>query len=360
MLVSFAASQHKNQSMKKTVLTLACAGLAASAFAQNRHVGEAIPMHRTDLTHSAARDADTLYSPLLDEETTQPTQYGALDGDNNPAGFIFGTNTYGDFSKARTFLATGSTAVTGILFWAGTAYDSGNGRHLTMNLHAMNGTGYVPDGTGEPVETTEAPGTILGSVDMPMSEIEGSLSTLWNVVEFPTPVTVPDFFTVAFNFENLTPLDNSGTPGDSLSIVTTADGEVQYTDFAWEQWSDGSWWTLSVAWPIDFDPYLLVAVDDAYVGIHDAGTFNGMRMSFLNGNPISGQVLQVGYTTEKAATVKALVMDATGRVVLNKELGNVGAGSHSLDIDASDWVAGQYFVSLIADGKPITKKVSKL
>ncbi|HMN04977.1 MAG TPA: T9SS type A sorting domain-containing protein [Flavobacteriales bacterium] len=346
--------------MKNSVLTIACMGLVASAFGQQKEVGTALPMHKPAQLLSQNRDADTLYSPLFDDESTSFVLYNAVSGANqDPAGFVFGTNTYGDKRKGRAFLSSGPTAVTGVLFWFGAAYDSGNNSNLIVDVHAMNGNGFV-SGATDPVPTSEAPGAVLGSTTLPMSEIQAGSSFVLSVAEFATPVGVNDYFGVSMNMTGLVPLDNSGTPGDSLGLVTTQEGEFEYPDFSWEQWSNNEWYSIAAAWGIDLDPVIFVAVDDAYVGINDESSFNGMRLSFLNGNPFKGDVLQLGYTTEKSVNLQVVVAEATGRVVLNKQVGSVGAGLHNLDLDASNWSTGSYFVTLIANGKPITKKVAKL
>jgi hypothetical protein len=101
-----------------------------------------------------------------------------------------------------------------------------------------------------------------------------------------------------------------------------------------------------------------VVVDASSVGIDDAGTMNGMRMSFLNGNLV-GQDVELAYTVDHNAKMRLIISDGAGRLVLDQDLGNRATGLYNQTISATNWNTGVYYVTLVADGQTLTKKIVK-
>ena len=111
-------------------------------------------------------------------------------------------------------------------------------------------------------------------------------------------------------------------------------------------------------WNLAIDLYLLVVLDQSSAGIDDAGTFNGMRMSFLNGDALSGDA-QLAYTVDHNAHMKLLVFDPAGRNIVDNDMGAQSAGQHQTALNSGNWGAGTYIVSLVADRRTLTKKFVK-
>ncbi len=62
-------------------------------------------------------------------------------------------------------------------------------------------------------------------------------------------------------------------------------------------------------------------------------------------------------TMNQASNLQVQVYDVLGRVVMQQDLGNVSAGAHQLQLDASSWAAGVYFVNAIAGSQQQAVKV---
>lgn len=333
--------------MKKSFLSLVLIGACGATMAQ-RQVGSATHMHAPFLNDGTRTPTDTVYAGSLDGGS--PTLYGVVASDGG--GWLAGSNGYGDEAKAQTFLLDNAVSAEAVGVWFGGKVETSGdpNSHVAFKIYQMNGGGET---LGGPI-TTGAPNSEWASVDVAITDIDTATGADFTWASFPA-VWVTDFFSAGVDLTGL-------SAGDSVGIVSTAGGEIEYDEFTWERWSDNSWHTMQSAWNGDvasgIDLFIFVAIDAANVGIDDAETFNGMRMSFLNGNLV-GQDVQLAYTVDQNAKMRLLVSDASGRLVLDQDLGNKAMGLHNQTINAENWNAGMYYVSLIANGKTITKKLVK-
>lgn len=154
------------------------------------------------------------------------------------SGFIAGYNAYEDISKAQRFNTYNPyTHVTGGLFYFFAAYDQGAAS--TVNFNVWD-------------EVAGEPGTVIGQVSVPLANLNAAVPTGGGFVQiiFDQPVNVggnPFYLGVEMiNFDN----------GDSLSILHTTAGDAPVSDQSWEQWSDGSWFSLNAAWGTDMDLFI--------------------------------------------------------------------------------------------------------
>lgn len=295
---------------------------------------------RTD----GSRAIDTVYMSSLD--TGNPALYGVTDN----GGYIFGTNTYGDKAKVQQFLLDGEAGATEILFWFGMKSDvSGNPASVVnANLYALDGPGTTTSG-----ESNFAPGTVLATVPLALSVIDTTSTLTFTVAQFPNTVYVGTEFAAGFDFSEL-------AAGDSVALVSTTDGEVQFGEFTWEKWSDDTWWTLPAAgWggnTFDADLYIFVVIDDEFVSVGENGSLNNSRMSFLNGNISNGTVL-VSYDVVEAGRMNLLVHNSRGQVVAEQAFGSQGVGNYTYTLSTEGWAAGNYYVTIKNNGRPLTKKL---
>lgn len=328
--------------MKKSFLSLLLIGACGATMAQ-RQVGTAT---RADMPAGdfLRTPTDSIVSAALNDPDMQPTIYGVSAA--NGGGWVVGTNGYGDKAKAQAFTLDNAVSAEGIgVVVSEKRTGSGNpNASVAFKIYQNNGAGV----NSASAITTGAPGDEWASVDVLLNDLD--TTGAWTWVNVP-PVYVTDFFSVGVDFSGL-------TSGDSLGILSTDDGYTEYQDFSWELWSDDTWHTMLQAWPLDIDFFISVIVDASSVGIDDAGTFNGMRMSFLNGNLV-GQDVELAYTVDHSAMMQLIVTDAAGRTVLNENLGNIAAGLYNRSLNASSWNAGTYYVVLVADGQTLTKKMVK-
>lgn len=325
--------------MKKSFLSLVLIGACGATMAQRVVTGS---------TRMHALEAG------MDRTPTDTVVFADIDNAdfvlfNSASGWVVGTNNYGDKAKAQTFLLDDAVSAEAVGVWFGGKVEGpvDPNSHVSFKIYQNNGAGVT---SGGPI-TTGAPNDEWASVDVPFVDCDSSVSFSLTWGTFSSPVWVTDYFSAGVDFTGL-------AAGDSLGIVSTDDGQALVQDFSWELQSTNTWYTMYGAWPLDIDFLIFVAIDASNVGIDDAGTMNGMRMSFLNGNLV-GQDIELAYTVDHSANMQLMVFDASGRRIMNQQLGNKGIGLYNETIDASSWTAGTYHVALVADGKTLTKKVVK-
>ena len=327
--------------MRKILLTAAVLGLASATMAQ-RNVGEARlmePIRGLD----ASRAIDTVFQEILN--TGNPVQYGVTDN----GGYIFGTNTYGDKSKAQQFLLFGNVGASEILFWFASKYSTGTpGSIVKAKLYAMDGPGTTTAGA-----VNTAPGSILASVDLTMDQIDTSMNLTFTVAQFPEMVNAGSEFAAGFDMSNM-------ATGDSIALVSTTDQEYDFAEFTWEQWSDGNWYTLPGAgWgngTFDCALYIFVVVDDEFAGVGEESFMNNSRLSFVNGNISNGSVL-LAYDVVKAGRMDLVVHNSLGQAVSETAFGNQAPGTYNHTLSTEGWAPGNYYVTIKNDGRPLTKKL---
>jgi hypothetical protein len=345
---TFELLNPKNLHMKKSLLSLVLIGACGATMAQRIVTGGTrIP----SLEVSGSRTpTDTISFVDANADLTVFTAQ---------SGFAVGTNNFGDQAKAQTFLLNDAVSAEAVGVWFGgkVAGPVDPSSSVAFKIYQNNGPGFISGSPTPTTITTGAPNDEWASVDVPFADCDTSLSFTLTWGTFSSPVYVTDFFSAGVDFTGL-------AAGDSLGIVSTEDGQSIIPDFSWEKWSASDpncpncWFTLNAAWPLDIDILIFVAIDASNVGIDDAGTMNGMRMSFLNGNLV-GQDLELAYTVDHSANMQLMVFDASGRRILHQQFGNQSAGLYNETINASAWSAGTYHVALVADGRTLTKKIVK-
>lgn len=266
-------------------------------------------------------------------------------GVEDGGGFVFGTNGYGDERKAQQYDITGPVNVEGML--ALVVAKNGTGS-VTFSVMDDDAVIVVYDQDENPIELP-APGTSLSDVTLTLAQID---TTDLTAVTFASPITVNERFFLAADFTSVAAtypaswigFASSEAGADGTSIVGS-----------WEYYG-GEWSPVAMAWGEMFDVALLAVIDAGSVGVNSLERVNGMQMSLIGGNPAT-DVVQMAYDFERAANGRMMVMDITGARVVDQELGRVAAGEHRTAFDVSGWANGTYFVTVMADGRPITKKL---
>lgn len=260
--------------------------------------------------------------------------------------YLVGTNSFGDLAKAQVFTSTGTVFVEELLFLFGAKnVGSGAGALVHARVYGLDGTGTnTADAT-----VSNAPGTVLGNVDVPMSMIDTADFT---IVTYNPAVSVTGNFGAGFDVSDL-------PAGVQLGLITTADGDNVTPDMNWEKFDDGSWVAMSNAtdsWGILFDFGILAVIGDGVAGINDLATVNHMRMSFIGGNPANSSVI-VAYEMLESADARLTVLDTKGAKVADLQLGRTAVGEHQTTLDVSSYSNGTYYVTIYANGNPLTKKL---
>jgi hypothetical protein len=345
--------------MKKTLLlcTLAVGTLTASA---QLRTGEVATGTRVlgSLAGSPDREVTDTLPPgsWYYDSGTQLTMWGALCGSEPntfPCGYIVGTNGYGDLSKAQQFylLEEPQAAIEGVLFWF---YNKAGNGMAEARLYEIDGLGYNTDNPMPTGAAGIAPGTVRASKAFSVADVDTGDGQFVGFTEvlFDAPVTMNEQFALGFYMGNL-------GANDSLALLATSTDVTDFSDFSWEQWDDGRWFSMRYAWgaPLNVDFCIFALIGDASVGIDQPGSMNNMRMSFRDGNIVSGAAVTIDYDVVSAGRMTLMVHDAQGRVKVEQDLGQQGEGRYNASFETASWANGTYFVTLKNNGRPITKKM---
>ena len=132
---------------------------------------------------------------------------------------------------------------------------------------------------------------------------------------------------------------------------------------SWATVAGNDWETIYVPeWAFvqgySFENHLInykITADAGFVGVENA-TNNGLTVNQNRPNPFTGMTT-VNYSLNKAASVDVTIYNVAGAKVMTINEGVKTAGSHQVQINASDLQAGVYYYTLTADGYTVTKKM---
>lgn len=266
--------------------------------------------------------------------------YGSSGG-----GLVCGHNAYGDLGKMQLFDATygvsGPGVITGILFYMG--WVEGNPNSFITATIWDNIAG--------------APGTVLGTVDIPFSAMDTTAAgyfaiasapdtALYNgVAVFGTPVAIPasQSFWAGFTYTYIA--------GDTVGLVSTTDGDFpDAITHTWEQWSDNSFHSFNngtTTWQLDIALGIFPTMSFG-VGIQEPSTSNGFSLFQNYPNP-AGNETAISYSLDKTTDVSFIVTDITGRTIITVEKGNQTQGAHTFTLNTSSLSAGAYIITMRAN-----------
>jgi hypothetical protein len=296
----------------------------------------------TPLESPGNRGTDTLFTYGVEQAfaAQQIAAYTTPGG-----GMLFGPSEFPVTDVAQQFELFGAGAtVDGIVFWfPQQAYTSGNANsHVKARLWQMNGTNGSITGTPG---TAQCPNTVAREVNVPVSGIPTQDFTYANFA----PIWMPSTFAVGYNLSGL-------SAGDSVNVAATVDGFVELEDYSWirllSAWSSVRFATQGAA---NIDLVIGPIFTPSSIGVEENTWVNGMRMTIVEGTVVN-DLFNLRYSVRDAMDMRLTVMDATGRTVVDERLG-IQSGEQQRTISTNGWNQGQYFVSLFANGRPVTKRL---
>lgn len=295
-------------------------------FSENNYINRAA---------KTAAETDTLGINNFFEGT--PTQYYVPDGS-----YVAGTNSYNDKAKVQQFNLTTSLVVDEVILWFGTTiFTSGNPNSaVVVKLYRLDSLGINSLGQ------TSAPGSVIDSVILPLSDISTSGYT---AVTFPSHPIVYEGFAAGIDLTTI-------ALGDSIGLMTTTDGNAGEAELSWEKWNNNTWHTMFQAWPLDIDFAIWTVVDTSSVGIDDTGFLNGIKMSQNQPNP-TGAETTIQYELQNNSNVTFEMYDVTGKKVITMNEGAQNKGKHIINLTTEKLASGTYYYSLKSDNNRITKKM---
>lgn len=222
-------------------------------------------MHRTILallnaltavTASQAQVTDTLGWEAFHQSTE--TLFTSPSG-----GFAFGNNGYGDLAKAQSYHHDESLVLRKVLLRFGAAQlTSGDPESkVRVNIYDNRGFGMTTIG----MVGMSAPDSILDYRDLALSDI----ITGGGITEVDFGQSGPvifDRFSVGIDLSGI-------APGDTVGLLSTADGEAGGREEVWEQEADSTWITVlsMFSWELDVNLAIFPVVDvNDPLGMNDA------------------------------------------------------------------------------------------
>ena len=276
--------------------------------------------------------ANAQVDTLTEFFTGTPTIYGAAVADGG--GYVTGNNGYGDLAKGMRFnnqngLMNGGS-ITNVLLWA--PIINNNGGSFTVSIHEFSSTTSL--------------GAILGSVTIPLSQVDTTLATgyalagglPYNVnATFSMPVAIPASKDVVVMVYLPT------VTGDTIALVSNTSGDwANAATHTFELWSDLTVHDFASAWGGGVNVAMAIfPVVNFVVGVNE-NTFTAS----VYPNPAS-DVLNINVNAN-ATSVSIMGMD--GKVISTESV-----NSNSIAVNVSDLVAGVYFYEVVAENGTVVR-----
>lgn len=275
-------------------------------------------------------DCDTIWLPAADLNSTW-TLYGSQGG-----GYISGTNGYGDLAKAQAYTPSNNPVYIDdiIVYFGDIVNTSGNANSaVAFVIYDMDGPGVTTGGN-----VNNAPGTPLVAGTIPVSQL---ITTGPMLIGMPSTTTITGPYAVGVDFSLL-------SPGDSVGVVSTTDGDAGGAELSWEEWDTGAWHTLLEAWPIDIDLVLIpIECPQLPVGIETRVELSDFSVF---PNP-ANDVLNIFSDASPTKIMRLNIINATGQLISQTTV-----NSPKLTIDVAGLAGGIYFAQLASSEKTRTLK----
>jgi hypothetical protein len=303
------------------------------SFAQ-REKSESIPLKLTT-EHNNKLPTDTLKPASFNTGT--PVLYKYVQG-----GYSFGTNKLGDRAFAQVYKVTTSYLVDGIALWVGAKEQLGTADTLNVLVYNMDGPGTDSSGV-----VNNAPGTVSKLIKIAVNQIDTTNLTF---------LTFPDSFIVYVDYA--AGVDFSQINDDTLGLITTTDSDAHGTELSWNKWADNTWHTIlePLNWDMDLDLGIFIIADMSSANVNDNYFIDGIKLSQNQPNPASNGTL-VQYEIQNDGNIVLEIYDLAGKLILSYNEGKQTAGRHSIFIDSKNLTSGNYYYSLKAGAKRLTKKM---
>lgn len=242
-------------------------------------------------------------------------------------GFVTGNNGFGDSEKLQLYNHFENYSIIGAWVWFGAkTYTSGSvesGIEVIV-VHTDSTASSFPPFLRGPSDS------ILGSQFYPINDIIAS-DFPWlglNYIEFDSPVLIRDGYALGVRFTSL-------ADGDTLGIISSADGEPNQARRSWEQW-DGIYGTILDNWGLNIDMAIFPIVDCELNSIKDIHQ-NAIQVF---PNPAVDVIqLKLPYS----GTFAYSIFDASGKSMTH---GMILGTDESAQIDVSGFKSGSYTLFL--------------
>jgi hypothetical protein len=263
-------------------------------------------------------------------------------GCDTVAGYVFGTNCYGDLEKAA-FIPPG--------YYASVIQPSVSAIRATFFKQNTIGTGGTASVTANMIiytgDMVNGPGTVIATATANLGQIvaaQGTNTPLFDFVyTFTSAVAIP---TTGIFCSLVVP----NMPGDTAVIANEDSSAV---DMAYEKWNDNSWNSCNSSWSFNGNMAVMPVMCGATITAISANS--GISKNILvMPNPSSGLVrISVSSPGSQRLAIKAL--DMTGREI--KSLVHETQGHDVIPLNLHDLEPGMYFINISNGKDQMTQKL---
>ena len=242
----------------------------------------------------------------------------------------------------------------------------------TLFFKAFKRTGIILDGNTKVTvdvllhETDTVPNadggwnvfSIAPNVQVPAGELLGV------TIKFIPGYSYEDttLITTTRNYMVMASMEENGD--DTYPSYTKGDYNTSQIIPKWATVAGNNWESIYVPeWAFvqayGFENHLItykITADAEFTGIENTVNNGGLTVEQNRPNPFTGMTT-VNYSLDKAANVDVVIYNVAGSKVMTINKGTQAAGSHKVEINASDLQAGVYYYTLTADGYTVTKKM---
>jgi hypothetical protein len=346
--------------MKKIYLLLSAAVITSASFAQTEQ-GKVVVNETRTITKTIGNDKavnDTLgwvpngnWVPAEFAVAGAVYNYGYTGG-----GYIYGVNIsvneISHCAQGYLNLNSASIGVEGVLLgFVGKEASGGGNSSMNVNIYNMAAnTAVGDDGSGGPAINAMGPtATPLATTTLSFANADTNWFSL-SYAQFSSMVSITGDFAVS--------MDASGvkTASDTVGLASDTDGEGAKLAFHYVP-SQSLWYqTDFIFGGLDNNIALFPVIDDNFVGIEDLEFYNNMQISAFP-NPAVNETTISYRLAESMESVTLVIMDMTGREVYKEVMGQKSAGLYNVNLDISEYNAGNYFYSLVSNGSRLTKRM---
>lgn len=271
---------------------------------------------------------------------------------SNPfgAGFIVGTNSYGDIGKYQRFHITKDITLKSTRLYFSFVEIVGDADDMDIVVRAT-----LEDGS---------PGDILTAKSIKTSDIVAGTSGY--VVNFDTELAIEgskeanQYFFIGFEW--------AVGADDSFALYSDNDGEGEEQNRVWERFNDfsfndfGTTLNPTFSWDIDIDLWIVAFYSDGLPSsveeIHQTPNRNfTLHQNYPNPfNPSTS----IRFDLTKSDFVQLEILNVLGQVVSTPVSKSHSAGSYTVNIQASTWASGLYYYRLKVGNHSETKAFTLL
>lgn len=190
----------------------------------------------------------------------------------------------------------------------------------------------------------------LDGYEYPIQANQISTGTIERWVSFPVNGAAPlTGYPLTAGTQYIAAISHYGG-ADEMVIQQGGSAPGGWTVWLFDQ-TDATWYYMTTK------PKVRMGFDNgvSFLGAEETEIVN-LGLSQNMPNPANGNT-SIGYSLKQNSDVVFTIVDVTGKVVYNENMGNKAAGTYSLNLDVNQFANGVYYYTMTAGAEKITKKM---